>query len=54
VPDGFKVVRNLDLSGTGITTLPKGLKVGEDLNLWGCKGISTLPKSLMVGGRIYR
>jgi len=40
---------NLDLSGTGITSLPEGLTVGGSLYLRGT-GITSLPEGLTVGG----
>jgi len=43
---------SLDLSGTGITSLPEGLSVGGWLDLRGT-GITSLPEGLSVGGRIY-
>ena len=39
----------LDLCGTGITSLPEGLTVGEYLDLRGTC-ITSLPESLTVGG----
>ena len=39
----------LDLRGTGITSLPEGLTVGESLYLRGT-GITSLPEGLTVGG----
>jgi len=42
---------SLDLSGTGITSLPEGLSVGESLNLSGT-GITSLPEGLSVGGSL--
>ena len=40
----------LDLSGTGITSLPENLTVGGYLYLGGCTGITSLPENLTVGG----
>ena len=40
---------NLDLRGTGITSLPDNLTVGGDLDLRGT-GITSLPDNLTVGG----
>ena len=40
---------SLDLSGTGITSLPEGLTVGGSLYLRGT-GITSLPEGLTVGG----
>ena len=42
----------LDLCGTGITSLPEGLTVGESLDLEGCTGITSLPEGLAVGGSL--
>ena len=39
----------LSLSGTGITSLPEGLVVGDSLDLSGT-GITSLPEGLTVGG----
>ena len=41
----------LDLSGTGITSLPEGLTVGGWLDLRGT-GITSLPEGLTVGGSL--
>ena len=41
----------LDLRGTGITSLPEGLKVGGYLDLSGT-GITALPEGLKVGGSL--
>ena len=43
---------NLDLSGTGITTLPDNLAVGGWLDLRGT-GITALPDNLVVGWSLY-
>ena len=43
---------NLDLCGTGITSLPDNLTVGVYLDLEGCTGITSLPDNLTVGGGI--
>jgi hypothetical protein len=40
---------DLDLSSTGITSLPAGLKVGGKLGLFRCKSITSLPVGLQVG-----
>ena len=45
----LKVVGDLDLSNTNITSLPDGLEVGRDLTLRGTK-ITSLPDGLKVGG----
>ena len=42
---------SLDLSGTGITSLPDGLTVGGSLDLSGT-GITSLPDGLTVGGSL--
>ena len=42
----------LDLSGTGITSLPEDLQVGGYLDLSGT-AITSLPKGLCVGGSLY-
>ena len=42
----------LDLRGTGITSLPEGLTVGESLYLRGT-GITSLPEGLTVGESLY-
>ena len=42
----------LDLSGTGITSLPEGLTVGGWLDLRET-GITSLPEGLTVGGSLY-
>ena len=42
---------NLDLRGTNIAALPKGLRVGGGLDLRVTK-IAALPKGLTVGGKI--
>ena len=42
---------NLDLRGTGITSLPEGLTVGGYLDLSGT-GITSLPEGLTVGGNL--
>ena len=43
---------NLDLRGTGITSLPDNLTVGGSLDIEGCTGITSLPENLTVGGSI--
>ena len=43
---------DLDLRGTGITSLPEGLVVGGSLDLYGT-GITSLPEGLAVGGSLY-
>ncbi len=43
---------DLDLRGTGITSLPEGLTVGGNLYLRGT-GITSLPEGLTVGGDLY-
>jgi len=40
----------LNLAYSKITSLPKGLKVGGDLSLYGCEEIKSLPKGLVVDG----
>ena len=44
---------NLNLSDLEIETLPKGLKVGGDLFLIGCKNLTSLPEGLEVNGALY-
>jgi len=44
------VKRDLNLTNSKITSLPKGLKVGGGLSLFGCKHIESLPEGLEVGG----
>jgi len=46
-----KIPTGLNLQGTGITSLPEGLKVGGSLNLQGT-GITSLPEGLEVGGSL--
>ena len=46
--DGLYVRRSLDLSGTAIATLPKGLSVGENLYL-SATNVTDLPESMFVG-----
>ena len=48
--DELTIKGNLNLSDLEIETLPKGLKVGGDLFLIGCKNLTSLPKGLQVGG----
>ena len=48
----IKVERNLDLRGTGITSLPDNLAVGGWLDLEGCAGITSLPDNIAVGGSL--
>ena len=49
IRDGRPYYRgNLDLNGTGITSLPEGLTVGGSLYLYGT-GITSLPEGLTVG-----
>jgi len=45
--DGF-----LDLSGTNITSLPKGLEVRGNLYLRNCKSLTSLPEGLSVWGTL--
>ena len=47
----LNVKGNLDLSGTNITSLPKGLKVGGTLDLIQLN-IETLPEGLKVGNNL--
>ena len=44
---------NLDLRGTGITSLPDGLVIYGGLDLENCTGITSLPEGLVVGGSLY-
>ena len=41
---------DLDLTETDIKSLPEGLKVEDNLSLYGCKNIQSLPEGLKVGG----
>ena len=43
---------NLDLRGTGITSLPDGLTVGGTIDLKDCTGITSLPEGLTVGSSL--
>ena len=43
---------NLDLCGTGITSLPDGLVIDGGLDLENCTGITSLPEGLVVGGSL--
>ena len=43
------VKRDLNLTNSKITSLPKGLKVWGGLSLFGCKHIESLPEGLEVG-----
>jgi len=49
----YKVVSDLNLSNTKVTSLPDNLKVGGDLDLSNTK-ITSLPDNLKVGGKIIR
>jgi len=44
----FNLDGDIDLRGTGITTLPDNLTVGESLDLCGT-GVTALPDNLTVG-----
>ena len=48
--DDLDVTGDLDLSESDITSLPDGLKVSGDLDLYGCTSLTTLPDYLYVGG----
>jgi len=48
--DELYIEDSLDLSGTKIRTLPKGLKVGGSLYLTNCTSLTSLPDGLHVGG----
>ena len=53
LPDGLNVEDILSLYGCkNIQSLPKGLEVGEDLDL-GHSNITSLPKGLKVWGRLF-
>ena len=43
---------DLDLRGTGITSLPDGLVIDGGLDLENCTGITSLPEGLVVGGSL--
>ena len=43
---------SLDLSGTGVTTLPDGLTVGGWLDLRGT-GVTTLPGNAKISGKVF-
>ncbi len=49
----FKNNTDLNLRGTGITSLPDNLSVGGYLDLKGT-GITSLPDNLSVGGSLYK
>jgi hypothetical protein len=51
--DDLHIKGNLNLSDLEIETLPKGLKVGGDLFLIGCKNLTSLPEGLEVNGALY-
>ena len=53
VKDNHLSCGSLYLRGTGITSLPEGLTVGDYLDLEGCTGITSLPEGLTVGGSLY-
>ena len=46
----LNVSGDLDLNRSEITSLPRGLKVGGNLNMHMCKNITSLPEGLKVGG----
>jgi len=48
-----KIEGNLNLSEIAIKSLPSGLKVGGDLNLYGCESLVSIPFDLQVGGDLY-
>ena len=48
--DELNIKGQLDLSGSQIKSLPKGLKVMGNLNLFGCKELVKLPEGLYVRG----
>ncbi len=53
LPEGLKVAYSLGLElCINLYTLPKGLKVGDWLDLEGSK-VSSLPEGLEVGSRLY-
>ena len=53
LPDGLHIEDILSLYGCkNIQSLPKGLEVGEDLDL-GHSNITSLPKGLKVWGRLF-
>ena len=47
--DDLIVNGDLNLTKTDIESLPDGLKVENNLSLYGCKNIQSLPKGLEVG-----
>jgi len=51
-----KVIGELDLTDTSITSLPDNLRVGGDLFLSGTRNLdkNRLPSSLVVKGSIYK
>ena len=51
--DELNIKGNLDLSETKIRTLPKGLKIGGDLDLIDCPNLTSLPEDLDVGYSLY-
>ena len=44
---------NLDLANLKITSLPEGLEVGAELDLYNCKSLTSLPEGLKVGRNLY-
>ena len=49
----LNVEGDLNLYKTNITSLPKGLKVGGNLDLYHCKHLTSLPKGLKVGSYLW-
>jgi hypothetical protein len=50
--DDLIIKGDLDLTKTDIESLPDGLKVENNLSLYGCKNIQSLPEGLEVGGHL--
>ena len=50
--DDLIVNGDLNLTKTDIESLPDGLKVENNLSLYGCKNIQSLPEGLEVGGHL--
>jgi len=52
LPDNL-TVNGLELWGTGVTELPRGLRVNGDLELFKCD-VEELPEELVVNGSIHQ
>jgi hypothetical protein len=48
LPEGLTVEKDLDLTGSSLSTLPSGIEVGGNVNLTDCKNLHTIP-SMVVG-----